>query len=81
MSRVIMLVLIVALCGCSYGGDQFKSLVADPHFAQYKEKLDDLEHNRLAGTISYSEYVEKKKELDDTYAKEVEERENVIHGQ
>lgn len=80
---------MVLLClGCAYESHEFqafidnsKTLLKDPHFAEYKEKRDDLEKEYLKKKITYSEYVEKREKLDLVYAKEVQERTKIIESQ
>ena len=79
MNKGILLLLVLVFLGCSSSPtEQFKTLVSDPHYAQYKQKLDDLEHQQLSGAIGYAEYLERKKQIDEDYTKEVQERENII---
>ena len=47
-------------------------------FANYKEKRDALESQYLQREISYVDYVEGMDELDESYAKEVQERDAKI---
>ena len=50
----------------------------DAHFADYQEKLDALESDYLKKKITYADYLQKKKEIDEKYNKEVQERRNVV---
>ena len=79
MKRIIVLFLAFLLFGCTYGTDEFKHVVTDPHFARHQEKLDTLEKSYLAGELSYPDYLSKKKQLEDDYTKEVQVREEKIH--
>lgn len=79
MKRMFILVLICLLCGCSYESGRLKTWVSDPHFAQYQKNLDNLEQSYLQGKLTYPEYLKQKQEIEDTYAKEVKEREGKIH--
>ena len=81
MKKIAFAALVIFLCGCSMGREELRTLVTDPHYAQYQEKLDSLEESFLKKEITYAQYVEKKKEIDDSYAKEVQARENIIHAQ
>ena len=82
MKGVILSLFLIGLIGCStYETEQMQSFLADPHYGKYVEKLDALEKKHLDGTMSYSEYLEQKKQVDDTYAKEVQQREHIILGQ
>lgn len=75
MKRLSGLILALFVTGCSFGVQDMGSLIKDPHYAQYQQSLDNLEHEYLQKQISYTEYQQKKKELEDTYAKEVKIRE------
>ena len=80
MKKLALLGMVLFLCGCNtVEGDQIKAWVTDPHYAQYQEKLDDLEQTYLKKEISYAQYLEQKKEIDDNYSKEVQEREDILH--
>ena len=79
MKRIGALLLVLFLSGCSFGVQDMESLVKDPHYAQHQQAIDDLEHAYLKKQISYSEYQQKKKELEDKYTAEVKIREEKIH--
>ena len=81
MKRLAGLILILFLTGCSFGVQEMESFMKDPHYAQHQQALDDLEHAYLKKEISYTEYQQKKKELEDKYAAEVKIREDKIHAQ
>ncbi len=79
--RRICAVIVLGLfmiSGCSYGAQQLKSMMRDPHYAQHQEKMDELEKEYLRGKVTYSQYQEQKKQLEDSYAKEVKSREDTI---
>ena len=68
--------LIVLISGCSsYQMEDMESWVKDPHYASYQQALDSLEHQYLQKQFSYMEYQKRKKALEDTYAREVKQRE------
>ena len=79
MKRIGALLVVLFLSGCSFGVQDMESLVKDPHYAQHQQAIDDLEHAYLKKQISYSEYQQKKKELEDKYTAEVKIREEKIH--
>ena len=86
MKNAVWLILFMALAGCTYEGKPLSSyfedpgsLIIDPHFEEYQKSLDDLESEYLQKKITYAEYTEKKKELDEKYTKEVKERNEAIH--
>lgn len=79
MKRLAGLILVVFVAGCSFGVQDMGSLIKDPHYAQYQQSLDSLEHEYLQKKISYTEYQQKKKELEDKYVTEVKIREEKMH--
>lgn len=81
IKKSLLLVCAVVLLGCTYGQDYIDnpvSFIRDPHFTEYKDHRDDLELQYLHKEITYAEYVKAKDELDETYAKEVQERNDKI---
>ena len=82
MKRITVLCLVLGLMGCAEKLqniiDEPTTLLADPHYANYQQKMDQLEHDYLQKKISYATYVEEKKRLDDKYSSEVREREEVV---
>ena len=79
------IVTMMALTGCSAGQEKIQTylenpgkLLEDPHFAEYQKNLDALESRYLAKEITYAEYLEQKKGLDEKYTKEVKDREEII---
>ena len=81
MKKIIIGMLVLFLAGCSTVQDKIETytdepenFVKDPHFGGYKTSLDDLESRYLKKEITYADYLEKKKELDEQYNKEVQER-------
>ncbi len=81
MKKIIVFILICLCAGCSYGTKLGAKLIKDPHYAEYQEQAGELERTYLDGKMTYPEYLEKKKQLDDKYAQEVQEREETIHQQ
>lgn len=79
MRKYFVAVALLFCLGCSAGMERMETLMKDPHYQKHQQALDDLEHVYLQKQISYAEYDEKKKELEDTYAKEVQQREQKIH--
>lgn len=87
--KTMLLFLVSVLAGCTYAGERElrdyinapSTIVQDPHFGNYKEKLDALEKQYLGKDITYAQYLEQKIALDDQYNKEVEERNQKIMGQ
>lgn len=89
MIKKSLYLFVLLLClGCAYESQEFqnfitnsKTLLKDPHFADYQQKRDDLEREYLNKKITYAEYVEKRDQLDIIYAKEVQARTKIIESQ
>ncbi len=87
--KMILLSFASLILGCTYAGERELSdyidepsvIVQDPHFANYKEKLDAVEKEYLEKKITYAQYLEQKAALDDQYNKEVKERNQKIMGE
>ena len=87
--KMILLCLVCVLAGCTYAGERDledyvndpKTWITDPHFANYEKDRDALERQYLQRDISYAEYLEKQKALDEKYAQEVQERNEKISGE
>ncbi len=77
--KFFMAFVLITLIGCHYFPDDFERLMRDPHYTRYQQQLNELESSYLKGSLSYADYLEKKKQIDDTYTQEVQEREQIIH--
>ncbi len=81
---LVVLCVAVLVAGCAESFRKYveepNTIFRDPHYAQYQEKLRALEHEYLVDEIDYATYLERKNDLDEQYAKEVQEREAVISG-
>ena len=87
MKKLIVFLTVLLCAGCSYQGRTFGeyfddpgSIIKDPHYTNYQEKRDMLESQYLNKKITYPEYVEKVKALDENYNREVEERTRIIES-
>ncbi|HBG61459.1 MAG: hypothetical protein A2Y03_01455 [Omnitrophica WOR_2 bacterium GWF2_38_59] len=85
VKKGLLVILAMILVGCSYQGQKLssyfenpRSIIKDPHFTSYKEKRDALESQYLQRDITYADYVQGMDELDESYAKEVQERDAKI---
>ena len=84
-----MFFALVMFMGCTYKGqqdvetylDEPATILRDPHFANYEQARDHLESEYLQKKISYADYLEKKKVLDDQYSKEVQTRDAILAPQ
>jgi hypothetical protein len=84
MRKEFLLVCMIFLGGCAESLETYvnnpSEIVRDPHFKQYEQSLAGLESDYLNKKITYVEYVEKKKQMDDQYTQEVEERNDIINS-
>ena len=85
MKKFIAFLALLICVGCSYEGrtfgdyfDEPGSILRDPHFAKYQEKRDMVESQYLNKKITYAEYKEKLKEIDEKYDREIGERRQII---
>ena len=82
--KILLAVLALALVGCADKIEGYlenpQTIVQDPHFGEYQQKLDDLEKKYLSRKITYAEYLEQKKGIDKIYTKEVQHREDIINN-
>lgn len=89
MKKIMFVMLALVCAGCSNmekDGVSFKeyftqprNFIRDPHFAEYKEKRDQIESMYLDGHIDYVEYTERMEMLENKYTADVRERDNIIH--
>ncbi|OGX05952.1 MAG: hypothetical protein A2Z88_02655 [Omnitrophica WOR_2 bacterium GWA2_47_8] len=80
MKKVVWFVLLVVfLAGCNYI-EKPKTLLRDPQFAKYHAELYELERAYIHKHITYDEYLTRRKELDDDYMREANDRERILHG-
>lgn len=85
MKKSIAFLALLLCIGCSYEGKTFGdyfddpgSIIKDPHYGSYQDKRDMLESQYLNKKITYAEYVERLKAIDDNYDREVNERTQII---
>ncbi len=79
--KILLFLCALVLVGCTYGQsyiDDPKSFIKDPHFGVYKKDRDALEVRYLHKEITYSEYIKAKDVLDETYEKEIQERNDKV---
>ncbi|OGX28084.1 MAG: hypothetical protein A2787_04890 [Omnitrophica WOR_2 bacterium RIFCSPHIGHO2_01_FULL_48_9] len=80
MKKYLLILMACFFASCSYLNNP-ETLLQDPHYAAYKDKSDALGHEYLQGKIAYPEYLERKKQLDDNYSQEVQDRNAKIAGE
>jgi hypothetical protein len=79
--------MLVFLAGCAATTERLESIVddpgtvlKDPDFSNYQQKLDDLEKQYLDKKITYAEYLERKKKIEEDYAQKTQEQKNAIEN-
>ena len=86
MKRFWTLLIVLGICGCSYGKHHVEMMMTpsgifeDPLYVNYQRRSDELEGKYLRQEISYAEYVEQKRNLEDQYSGEAEKRKKIIEG-
>ena len=80
MNKMMLGIMLVLAAGCSYL-DEPEKILKDQHYVAYQEKLSTLEIFYLKNEMTYAQYLEKKKEIDDMYGKQVKDRAAAIEGQ
>jgi hypothetical protein len=88
MKRAIFCILFLSVFGCTYEGKPLseyfedpRSIIRDPHFADYKKKRDNLESQYLSDEITYADYKEQMDTIDKKYAKEIKLRDAKVRDQ
>ncbi|MCR4337357.1 MAG: hypothetical protein NUV91_06080 [Candidatus Omnitrophica bacterium] len=72
--------LAMVFAGCETLLNEPGSLLTDPQFTEYDQKMKEAESSYLKKEITYAEYLEKKKELDQDYNEEANKRKQVIEN-
>ena len=80
MKRSHLLLAGLLLTGCSTQYGQLPAILEDPAFAAYQDKQDALEGRYLRKEMTYAQYLEEKKRLDDQYSKGVQSRQAVVEN-
>ena len=73
---------VTGFCSCADKIERYvdnpKTILEDPLTVNYQQDLEDLERKYLHKEISYGDYLEQKKRLDDTYSQKVQRRQQII---
>jgi hypothetical protein len=82
MKNMFILLLVLLASGCAETHQRIDTIVddpaailQDPGFANYEQKLNALEKKYLQKEITYAEYLEEKKEIENNYEREVKRQE------
>lgn len=89
MTRRLFIIQLAAilLCGVSCADkiekylDDPKTLLEDPVSVNHQQALDDLERSYLRKEMTYAEYLQQKKQIEDAYTLQVEKRQQIIENQ
>ena len=85
MKKFLLVLMVMALSGCAQFWHTYveepQNIVQDPHYNRYQEGLRKIEHSYLISEIDYATYLQRKNQLDEVYAQEVQERESKLSGQ
>ena len=82
MKNVLSLCLLMFVLGCAnkfatYVEDP-KTIFEDPLTVNQQDALDKLEKQYLHKKLTYAEYVDRKKQLEEDYARKVQQRKEKI---
>lgn len=84
MKKIAAIGLVVFLCGCAYGTrdiEDIKTFVTDQEYARYKARLDGLETSYLSGQITYAQYLDQKKQVQENYDSDIKRRQQKLREQ
>jgi hypothetical protein len=78
MKNIFIILALLFLTGCA---EKFQSLVddpgtilQDPDFTNYQQRLDSVEKEYLDKKITYAEYLERKNKIEEDYARQTKEQ-------
>lgn len=79
--RIELFIVVAFFCaGCGGEFAKFPGVFSEPHLVDYRENQDMLEHRYLRKELTYAQYLEEKKKLDDSYAKGERHRQSVVEN-
>lgn len=82
MRQTVIFLCLIFLTGCAEKIESIiddpGTLLKDPGFAGYQQRLDELESRYLRKEMTYAEYLEKKKAIEDNYEQEVKKQEESL---
>lgn len=81
MKNILVVLLVVFFAGCAETSQRIDSIVddpgtifQDPDFAAYEQELNALEKQYLQKEITYAQYLEGRKQLEENYEREVKDQ-------
>lgn len=85
MKNILVVFLVVFFAGCAETSQRIDSIVddpgtifQDPGFAAYEQELNTLEKQYLQKEITYAQYLEGKKQLEENYERDVKHQETEV---
>lgn len=79
MKRYAMVVALIFIVGCT-AAEPVENIIRDKEFTSYRETLDQLESDYLQKKISYADYLEKKKNVENNYQQQIDSRRELIRN-
>ena len=84
MKKILFYCLVVLCAGCAHSWETYvedpKTLLEDPLTVNHQAALDDLESRYLHKEMTYAEYLDRKKRLEEDYAEKVQVRTDKIEN-
>ncbi len=80
MKRLMVSCVVLFIVGCAAPGP-IKNIIRDEQFSGYKMQLEQLEKDYLQKKISYVQYLEDKKRIEEDYQKQIDGRRDLIQNQ
>ena len=79
MKKVLLSCLVFVFLGCSYEMETYikkpGTILKDPLTVDYRQEMNDLERAYLRKEMTYAQYLDRKNELEESYAMRVQKRE------
>jgi hypothetical protein len=79
---ILCLTALFGLSSCAHNLEEYvdnpRTILEDPLSVDYQQNLDELERRYLRKEITYVEYIEQKKQIDDTYAQKAQRRQEIL---
>ncbi len=80
MKCLMLCVGLLFAAGCASQGP-IKSIIRDQQFSEYKTTLEQLEKDYLKKKLSYAEYLQQKKRVEENYQQKIDARQALIENQ
>lgn len=87
MKRLGIVLAFVFLAGCQYSSERIKTYIDDPKTiledplsVEHQEAIDALERDYLQKKITYADYLDGKRQLEEDYSRGVQGRRDIIES-